>query len=146
MSNERPHPGESQLDLIEMEQHREYRVCKDNSDPRGWPVRTQDDREFGKVSDLIIDESALSARYLVCRMALESRRVLIPTGFARLDDRSKVVHLDFITRQDLNRLPAYQGLPLSADQQLDVETALTQREPAEPRPVIQRRDQERSTR
>jgi hypothetical protein len=135
--------GEAHLELAEMRTHREYQVCKDNSDPRGWPVRTSDDREMGKVSDLIIDEVALSARYLVCTFALEGRRVIIPTGFARLDDRGKTVHLDFLTRQDIARLPNYDGLPLSPEQQMNVETALTGREQFEPAAIIQRRTDRR---
>src|SRR5688500_2273351 len=92
------------VELAEMREHREYRVCKGKHDPRGWPVRTSDDRELGKVSDLIIDEVALNARYLVCKFPLDGRRILIPTGFARLDDRGKVVHLDFITRTEAARI------------------------------------------
>lgn len=104
-------------------------------------MRTGDDRELGKISDLIIDEVALNARYLVCTFSLEGRRVLIPMGFARMDDRGRVVHLDFLTRQDLQRLPTYNGLPLSGDEQRDVETALTLREPqAASEPLITRRD------
>jgi hypothetical protein len=131
--------AEPLVELVEMREHGEYRVCKDNHDPRGWPVRTSDDRELGKVSDLIIDEVALNARYLVCTFALEGRRILIPTGFARLDDRYKVVHLDFITRNDVTRIPAYNGLPLSEREQQDVEIALTGREPQPGEPLIKRR-------
>jgi hypothetical protein len=134
-----PAAVEPHIELAEMREHGEYRVCKDNSDPRGWPVRTSDDRELGKVSDLIIDEVALNARYLVCTFALEGRRILIPTGFARLDDRYKVVHLDFITRDDVTRMPAYNGLPLSEREQQEVEIALTGREPQPPEPLIKRR-------
>lgn len=140
MKNQPP-LGEPHVELAELHSHGEYRICKGQSDPRGWPVRTADDRELGKISDLIIDEVALNARYLVCTFALEGRRVLIPTGFARLDDRGRVVHLDFITRQDLQRLPTYNGLPLTTDEQRDVESALTLREPQPaPEPVIVRRD------
>jgi hypothetical protein len=135
--------GEPPVELAELQKHSEYRICKGQSDPRGWPVRTADDRELGKISDLIIDEVGLNARYLVCTFALEGRRVLIPTGFERFDNRGRVVHLDFITRQDLQRLPTYKGLPMSADEQRNVETALTLREPVETgEPLITRRGPE----
>jgi hypothetical protein len=136
--------AEPHVELAEMREHAEYRVCKDSHDPRGWPVRTSDDRELGKVTDLIIDEVALNARYLVCTFALDGRRILIPTGFARLDDRGKVVHLDFLTRDDVTRIPAYQGLPLSEREQQEVEFALTGREPQPPEPLITRRHEERA--
>ena len=136
--------GEQHTELAELQKHGEYRICRGQSDPRGWPVRTADDRELGKISDLIIDEVGLNARYLVCTFSLEGRRVLIPTGFARFDNRARVVHLDFITRQDMQRLPTYKGLPLSADEQRNVETALTLREPHETiEPLITRRDSQR---
>ena len=129
---------------MELRTHGEYRICKGQPDPRGWPVRTADDRELGKISDLIIDEIALNARYMVCTFALEGRRVLIPTGFARLDNRGHVVHLDFLTRQDLQRLPTYNGLPLTSDEQRDVESALTLREPTVSEdPIVLRREPRR---
>jgi hypothetical protein len=130
--------------LAEMHARREYRVCKDNHDPRGWPVRTADNRELGKVSDLIIDEEALSARYLVCSFALEKRRVLIPTGFARLDERGKVVHLDFITREEIAKIPSYNGLPLTEQEAQTVETALTGRDHVDAETLIKRRSEPRS--
>lgn len=131
--------GEPLVALVEMRESRQYRVNSDDHDPRGWPVRTRDERELGKVTDLIIDEVALNARYLVCTFALEGRRILIPTGFARLDDRAKVVHLDFLAREDLHRLPSYRGLPLSDQEQIQVETALTGREVVATEPLITRR-------
>jgi hypothetical protein len=131
---------EPHTQLAELRDHREYRICKGNSDPRGWPVRTADDRELGKITDLIIDEVGLNARYMVCTFSLEGRRVLIPTGFARFDGRAQVVHLDFITRQDMQRLPTYTGLPLTDEEQRQVETALTLREVHETEPLIVRRD------
>jgi hypothetical protein len=136
--------GEAHVELAELQNHREYRVCKDNHDPRGWPIRTSDDRELGKVSDLIIDEQALNARYLVCTFHLQGRRILIPTGFARLDDRGKTVHLDFVTREEAQKLPTYNGLPLSDEQQLNLETALTGREHVETPSIITRRHPRRT--
>lgn len=135
--------SDSHVELAEMRTHREYRVCKDNPDPRGWLVRTSDDRDLGKVNDLIIDEVALNVRYLVCAFSPDGRRILIPTGFARLDDRGKVVHLDYITRAEAARIPAYEGLPLSDQAQQEVETALTGREQAPIEGLITRRTEPR---
>lgn len=135
--------SEPHVVLTEMGVHDEYKVCKDDFDPRGWTVRARDDFQLGVVTDLIIDEMAMSARYLVCDIAVDHRRVLVPTGFARLNDKERVVHLDFLTAADLARLPAYHGLPLSAEQQLEVETALTGREHVEGESIIQRRIERR---
>jgi hypothetical protein len=144
MTNDGQILGESHTALAELRTHNEYRICRGSTDPRGWPVRTADDRELGKITDLIIDEVALNVRYLVCTFALEDRRVLIPAGFARFDERGHVVHLDFIMRQDLQRLPTFRGLPLTAEQEINVENALTLREVRETEPVIVRRDPRRA--
>lgn len=132
------------LELAEMTAHAEYRVCKDDHDPRGWVVQTSDTHALGSVSDLIIDEVALNARYLVCRITADQRRILIPTGFARLDHHDEIVHLDFITHEEVERLPSYHGLPLTAEQQLDVETALTGRDMIPVEPLIHRRNERRN--
>lgn len=141
MENGRPTTTEPQIELCELSAKDEYRVAGDQIDPRTWVIRTQDGRTSGRVSDLIVDEAALAARYLVCDLELERRRVLIPTGFARLEAATETVFLDFITGEDLQRLPSYKGLPLSLEQQLELETALTMREPATPEPIIQRRSE-----
>lgn len=127
--------------LAELQAHPEYRVCKDQHDPRGWTIRTQEGSDAGVVQDLIVDEHALAVRYLVCSVQPSGRRVLIPTGFVRLGALEHVVYLDFICDRDLERLPEYSGLPLSAKQQLDIEVALTAREPSPPRPLIRRRQE-----
>jgi hypothetical protein len=139
------HPalGEPHVALAEMGAHNEYKVCKDDHDPRGWTVRARNNFDLGRVTDLIIDEVALSARYLVCDVASAHHRVLVPTGFARLDEKEKVVYLDFVTEEDLARLPVFTGLPLTAAQQLEVETVLTGREQFEPASIIQRRSEPR---
>ena len=67
--------------------------------------------------------------------------MLIPTGFARLDAPTQTVFFDFITSDDLQRLPSYEGLPLSLEQQLELETALTLRELPTSEPIIQRRSE-----
>ncbi len=141
MENGRPTTAEPQLELRELNATDEYRVAGDQADPRSWVIRTQDGSTAGRISDLIIDKVALAARYLVCELELERRRVLIPTGFARLDAPTQTVFFDFITSDDLQRLPSYSGLPLSLEEQLELETALTLREPAAPEPIIQRRNE-----
>jgi hypothetical protein len=135
--------GEPQLALIEMSARDEYKVCKDDHDPRTWVLRARDDTHIGKVTDLIVDENALTVRYLVCHIAADARRILIPTGFARLDDKTETVHLDFLSNEDVARLPTFRGLPLSSEQQQQVETALTGRAQFEAESIIQRRVERR---
>ncbi len=140
MNKPEPLTGPPGVQLLEMGERGDYRVCKDSCDPRGWLVLTADDRELGKITDLIIDELGLTVRYLVCTYGGTTRRVLLPIGFARLDERARVVHLDFITRSDVYRLPDYHGLPITPNEALDVESALTLREPPARESVIVRRE------
>jgi hypothetical protein len=39
---------------------------------------------------------------------------LLPTGFVRLEKRQCLVHLDFVTAADVDRLPVYHGRPTDA--------------------------------
>lgn len=103
-----------------------YRVSKDNVDPRGWNIVDSNGVPVGTASDLIIDLQALIARYIVCSISRgEARDVLLPTGFARLDEGDCTVHLDFVTARDIEGLPAFTGLPLSEGLSARIEEALT---------------------
>lgn len=103
----------------------DYRVCAEDTDPRGWDVIDADGIHVGAVTDLLIDLQALTVRYIVCSLAHMTRQVLIPTGFARLDEDSKRLHLDFVTAADTKKLPQFVGLPLSDQYSADLEAALT---------------------
>lgn len=125
----------------------DYRVTSDDVDPRGWEVQDSNGVVVGRVSDLIIDVEGLIARYIVCETARGvSHEVLLPTGFARLDQPSKVVYLDFVTAADLESFPAYQGLPLSAAHTAQLEKALTGATPKPAKPkIVRRTDEPRET-
>ncbi|MGQ0562292.1 MAG: hypothetical protein ACT443_10500 [Gemmatimonadota bacterium] len=104
-----------QPELIALSEHPEYRVSAEDTDPRGWSVVDSDNVPAGIVEDLIIDAQALIARYMLCSIAHDARAVLIPTGFARLEEQDEIVHLEFVTVAELAALPGYRGLPLSAE-------------------------------
>lgn len=111
----------------------DYRVCAGDIDPRGWSVADSNGAILGTATDLIIDLDALVARYIVCTIERAQRRVvLIPTGFARLEPKTPSVHLDFVTVEDVERLPTFTGLPLPAGHGEQIEQALTGKSPAEP--------------
>ena len=104
----------------------EYRVSADDCDPRDWPVFDANNVEIGTVADLIIDVDALLARYIECTITRgNSRRVLIPTGFVRLDKDRSVVHLDVVTAADVEQLPTFTSLPLAARDSAEMEKVLT---------------------
>lgn len=101
---------------------KEYRVSKGDADPRGWDVLTGDGRKIGGVTELIVDQTTMEARYLDCdvderKLELEpvDRHVLIPVEAARLDRGKKNVVVDGLFVKDVASLPIYPGLPLTGD-------------------------------
>lgn len=135
------------VELTALRDLHDYRVISDDVDPRGWGVQDSNGVNVGSVSDLIIDVEGLLARYIVCDVTRgESREVLLPTGFARLEHGSKMVHLDFVTAADLESLPTYQGLLLSAAYTAQMEKALTGVAPTPTQPkIVRRTDETRSS-
>jgi hypothetical protein len=128
------------IELAALSDLSNYRVCRDNSDPRGWQVIDANAVPVGTAKDLVIDVPALIARYIVCSLEPDTTRmVLIPTGFARLDDATCTVHLDFLTVADIAKLPGHTGLPLSEAFNSSMETVLTGKEPVSQTAKIVRR-------
>jgi len=129
--------------LAALNELHDYRVCSDDEDPRGWDLETSDKVIVGRVTDLIVDLEGLMARYIVCSIGGSSARaVVIPTGFARLDPQHHVVHLDFVTAAEVNELPTFEQLPLSAQLTSQTEKVLTGTTPtAAPARIIRRRDE-----
>ena len=113
-------------DLVLLRDAGEYRVSAGDTDPRGWRVIDANEVLIGEVDDLIIDPQGLTARYMVCSSQRGAERaVLIPVGFARLDAEQSIVHLDFVTQADVEKLPTFNGLPLSEEFEASQQKALT---------------------
>jgi hypothetical protein len=132
------------VELIAMSDLPDYRISKEDVDPRGWNVVDSNGVPIGTASDLIIDLQGLIARYIVCSVSRgTAREVLIPTGFARLESESCTVHLDFVTALDIEGMPTHIGLPLSDEFSARMETAITGTPPAAAadEPKIVRRNQ-----
>jgi hypothetical protein len=128
------------VELAALKQRRDFHVCSDDTDPRGWSLVDSNNIVVGSVADLIIDVDALVARYMVCSLQRgRARMVLIPTGFVRLENDQCVAHLDFVTAEALQKLPTFTGLPLDPDVALDIEQALTGTAPISQQAKIVRR-------
>jgi PRC-barrel domain len=124
----------------------DYRVCSDDTDPRGWKIIDANNVALGEVTELIIDLDGLIARYIVCAIERNhARSVLIPTGFARIENDVCTVHLDFLTVADIDQLPSFEGLPLSSDHAAKIERVLTGAAPKASAAKIVRRSDERRT-
>lgn len=111
----RTHTGEATSRTMKpIEDYDDIKVVKDDPDVRGWDIYTQDRQRFGKVHTLIVDDSAMTVRYLdvdVDKDLLTGRdrhHVLIPIGMARLDTDDKNVLLDELVVADLLQLPPYE--------------------------------------
>lgn len=92
----------------------DFKVAENEPDIRGWKVRSADNREVGKVKDLIADTGSMKIRYLdiaLDRKALDlkdDRRVLVPIGSARLNDDDDLVLINRPSA-DFVSLPTYDG-------------------------------------
>lgn len=93
-----------------------FRIADGEPDPRGWSVVAGDGRRIGRVDALLVDTRALKVRLLSCRvdedaleLSREDRHVLIPVGYARLDQTRPAVLVDAITSGDVERMPVYRG-------------------------------------
>jgi photosynthetic reaction center H subunit len=108
--------------LAHLDDLNDYQVAEGEPDIRGWTVRDASGRDIGKVKDLVVDCSAMKARYMEVELdgdALgldDDRHILMPVGTARLNDDDDVV---VARRQasELAALPRYERLPMTAERE-----------------------------
>lgn len=104
---------------------KDFKVAEGDPDVRGWHVISRDGREIGKVHDLLVDTSAMRVRYLDVDLDHDLLRsiptlpgtagpvpgpdhhVLIPIGYARLDEDHDRIHMEQMDSHDVAVLPAY---------------------------------------
>ena len=80
-------------------------------DVRGWEVRTaQDNEKVGKVHDLVLGDGG-QFRYLEVDTGgfFTAKRVLLPFGWAQVDEREDVIWVPGMTKEQLKELPEYRG-------------------------------------
>lgn len=101
---------------------KDFRVAEGDPDPRGWELIAADGEVIGKVHELVIDTAAMKVRYLDCDLdekALgleeENRHILVPIGYARLDEDEERVIVDAISSTEVASLPEYSGLPVTGE-------------------------------
>lgn len=118
--------------LAILDELEEFKVADEDPDPRGWEVIISDGRAIGKVDELIVDTSAMKVRYLDCEVderelgiGDKDRHILIPVGYARLDEDGKRVVVDALSSADVARMPVHQGLPLPREQEESIHDAFT---------------------
>ncbi|MBW3572014.1 MAG: DUF2382 domain-containing protein [Gemmatimonadetes bacterium] len=97
-----------------------YTVADGEPDVRGWEVISSDNRRVGKVDQLLVDTGAMKVRYLDvdvddALVAGGDRHVLIPIGYARLEEGRSRVLVDSLAATDVAALPAYAHGPVARD-------------------------------
>lgn len=104
--------------LVRLSDADDLNVAEGNEDVRGWEIRDQSGEKIGEVKDLLVDQSAMKVRYLDAELGggifSSGRRVLIPVGVARLDERDDAVLLS-ATAAALQQYPEYDGSTVSRD-------------------------------
>lgn len=116
--------------VVPLGQLDDFKVADGDPDVRGWEVLASDGRKIGEVDELLVDTAAMKVRYL--DVDVEStggghdRHVLIPIGYARLDESHDRVMLDALASSELGGIPSYDQGPLTRD----FETSLRRSFPA----------------
>jgi ribosomal 30S subunit maturation factor RimM len=121
-------PDDREVELRRMEAlEDDYQVA--GADPRGWGVVTADGTKVGEVSELLMDPSAMKARFLDVainekKLDLEpvDRHILLPVDRVRLDRNKKRVVLGGLLADDVARYPHYGGLPVRSGTVRELET------------------------
>ncbi|HEX7090043.1 MAG TPA: PRC-barrel domain-containing protein [Longimicrobiales bacterium] len=111
----------------------DFEVADEDPDPRDWEVIASDQRSIGEVKDLVVDTSAMKVRYLdvdvneeaLGAAELRDRHILIPIGYARLDESADQVMVDAISSRDVPALPPFEGLPLRRETEDRLHAAFT---------------------
>jgi photosynthetic reaction center H subunit len=111
----------------------DFDVADEDPDPRNWEVIASDRRAIGEVKDLVVDTSAMKVRYLdvdvneeaLGAAELRDRHILIPIGYARLDEDSDQVVVDAISSREVPSLPPFEGLPLRRETEDRLHAAFT---------------------
>ena len=119
--------------VVPLGQLDDYKVAEGDPDVRGWEVLASDGRKIGEVDELLVDTSAMKVRYLdvdvedgVIGDGMD-RHVLIPIGYARLEQERDCVMVDGLASSDLRALPAYDQGPLTRDFESSVRDSFASR-------------------
>ena len=97
--------------VVPLDQLDDFEVSEGDPDIRGWEVLASDGRKIGEVDDLLIDRAAMKVRYLDVDLDDDhgdDRHILVPIGYARLDESEDHVFVDGLSAADLAGIPAYE--------------------------------------
>jgi hypothetical protein len=119
--------------VVPLGQLDDFKVAEGDPDVRGWEVLASDGKKIGEVDELLVDTGAMKVRYLDVDVDQgmvaggTDRHVLIPIGYARLDQDRDCVMVDALASADLGGVPSYDQGPLTRDFETSVRQSFTAR-------------------
>lgn len=112
--------------VVPLDELDDFKVAEGDPDVRGWDVMSSDGRKIGEVEQLLIDRTAMKVRYLdvdldddLIEMG-KDRHVLIPIGYARLDQDNDHIMVDNLNAKQIGGMPAYTHQPLTREYESDL--------------------------
>lgn len=105
------------MTLRALSTHREPRFHGGTRDLRRWEVRDRrGDTRLGTVQDLLVDDDG-HTRYLDVEVEGRGEHVLMPPGHVEASRQGNVLYTEGLSREALDRLPAYDGDPSHVDRE-----------------------------
>lgn len=124
--------------IIPLDRTEDFEVAHDEPDVRGWDVYAADGRRIGRVEDLLVDADAMKVRYLDVSVEAEyyggegGHRILIPIGYALLDERGGTVEVASLDSGRVRDLPEYDDGELTERYAEDLEIHFAAGDPIGP--------------
>lgn len=124
--------------IVSLDELDDFEVAEGDPDVRGWEVVGSDGKMIGEVDQMLIDTGAMKVRYLDVDLdddlieTGEDRHVLIPIGYARLDEAADRVYVDALAGADMMTLPAYKHGALTREYETTVRQSFDRDYVAEP--------------
>jgi uncharacterized protein (TIGR02271 family) len=113
--------------IVPLDELDDFEVAEGDPDVRGWDVISADGRKIGEVDQLLVDTAAMKVRYLdvdvdddLMESGNNERHILIPIGYARLDEDDDHVVVDQLQSSQISTLPAYEHQPLTRDYETSI--------------------------
>ena len=112
--------------VVPLDELDDFQVAEGDPDVRGWEVLASDGRKIGEVDNLLIDTAAMKVRYLDVDLddglieAGDNRHILIPIGYARLDEGDDQIRVSALASTDIRGLPDYTHEPLTREYEATV--------------------------
>ena len=132
-------------DRLQELDHSNFEITKGDPDIRGWDVRYRNGERIGSVEELVLDTKAKKVRYMIVdldenELRLEHRKVLIPIGFAELDNGNDDVLIPNVSVDQLCSLPDYNRNSLTHEVERKISSVFGRKVNVEPIKPLQSSD------